>query len=552
MQDAAPVPVETDHQSLWTYVACPTLVVDQTGAIRALSASAQLLLPEAVPGTQLEAAVGWLSPVHLKLVEPAAEPESRESFTAAAPPAGRNSDAHHARLPSGEVAWSLVEDTGQVLREAQHALTREHERAEFLLEASSVLMASLNVDRCREATAQLAARDLADAAVVVAPVGPGRRMPIFYGDSTGAVEQRSVDADPTSVAGLSEALREFPPGPARRIDAATLPDWLIPTGFPRPLGSVMITPLAGHGVSAGALVLLRYAEGGVFSESDEVLARLFAARAGVALSPPRLHAEQASITRTLMRDLLPPQLQPMHGIEFAGGYMASEDYGVVGGDSYDVHPAATADAETRVVLGAVCGKGLEAALLTGKIRNTLQALTPLAADHQAVLELLNGAMLSTEHCRFATLVLASVANRDARVHLRLTSAGHLPPLIVRDDGRVQQADTCGTLIGALPNIEAQSFETTLAPGETCVLYTDGVTEARGAPLGDYMFGEERLAAALAECAGLPAEAVVERVMMLATQWIGHEVHDDIAVVAITAPRRTHLSAVDGHTRGRFA
>jgi serine phosphatase RsbU (regulator of sigma subunit) len=551
MHHGAPVEVEVDHQSLWTYVTCPTLVVDQTGAIRALSASAQSLLPEAGLGTQLEAAVGWLSPVHLRLVEPASDPDSRESFSAAGPVAGRKFDAHHALLPSGEVAWSLVEDTGQVLREAQHAVTRERERAEFLLEASSVLMASLNVDRCREATVQLAARDLADAAVVVAPAGRGRRIPIFYGDSTGAVEQRSVDADPTSVTGLSEALRGFPPVSSRWIDAATLPDWLIPSGFPHPVGSVLITPLPGHGVSAGALVLLRHAATDVFGDADEELARLFAARAGAALSAARLYADQASITRTLMRDLLPPQLQPMHGIEFAGGYRASEDYEVVGGDFYDVHPATTADGETLVVLGDVCGKGLEAAMLTGKIRNTLQALTPLAADHQAVLELLNGAMLSTEHARFATLVLASVANRDARVHLRLTSAGHLPPLIVRDDGRVEQADTCGTLIGALPNIEAQSFETTLAPGETCVLYTDGVTQARGGPLGDYMFGEERLAAALAECAGLPAEAVVERVLMLATQWIGQEVHDDIAVVAITAPRRTHLSAVDGHTRGRF-
>ena len=160
-------------------------------------------------------------------------------------------------------------------------------------------------------------------------------------------------------------------------------------------------------------------------------------------------------------------------------------------------------------------------------------------------------MLSTEHTRFATLVLASVAHRDGAVALRLTSAGHLPPLIIRDGGRVEQADTSGTLIGALPEIKAQSFETVLAPGETCVLYTDGVTEARGGPLGGYLFGEERLAAALAECASMPATAVVERVMMLATQWVGQQVHDDIAVVAITAPRRTHLSAVDGHTRGRF-
>jgi len=395
----------------------------------------------------------------------------------------------------------------------------------------------------------LAARDLADAAVVVAPAGRGRRMPIFYCDHAGTVEQRSVDADPASVPGLSEALRGFPPMPSAWIDAATLPDWLIPNGFPTPVGSVMITPLPGHGVSAGALVLLRHAGEGEFDDGEEVLARLFAARAGAALSAARLYAEQAAVTRTLMRDLLPPELHPVHGVDFAGAYRASEDYEVVGGDFYDVHPAATPDGETLVVLGDVSGKGLEAAMLTGKIRNTLQALTPLAADHQAVLELLNGAMLSAEHARFATLVLASVANRDGSVALRLTSAGHLPPLIVRNGGRVEQADTGGTLVGALPAIEARSFETTLAPGETCVLYTDGVTEARGGPLDDHMFGEQRLASALAECAGVPAAAVVERVMMLATQWVGQQ--DDIAVVAITAPHRTHLSAVDGHTRGRF-
>src|SRR5258707_6130816 len=134
MQDAAPAPVETDHKSLWTYVTCPTLVVDQTGAIRALSASAQSLLPEAGLGTQLETTVGWLSPVHLRLVEPASVPDSRESFSAAGPVAGRKFDTHHTMLPGGEVAWALVENTGQALRDAQHAMTRDHESAEFLLE----------------------------------------------------------------------------------------------------------------------------------------------------------------------------------------------------------------------------------------------------------------------------------------------------------------------------------------------------------------------------------------------------------------------------------
>jgi serine phosphatase RsbU (regulator of sigma subunit) len=545
------VGVETDLESLWTYVPCPTLVVDQTGVIRASSESAQSVLPGAISGSRLEEAAAWLSRAHQRLVKLFSGPHDRQLPFVSGSVGGRKFDAYPATLPGGEVAWSLVEDSGQVLREAQHALAREQQSAVFLLEASAVLTASLNLDRCREATAQMAARHLADAAVVVAPARRGRRMPIFCGDSSGAAEQRSVNADPTVVAGLSEALREFPPVPSRSIDPATLPDWLVPDSFAGPVGSAMITPLPGHGVSAGALVLLRHTDQAIFSESDEVLARLFAARAGAALSAARLYADQAAETRTLMRDLLPPQLQPVHGIEFAGGYRASENYEVVGGDFYDLHAAATPEDETLVVLGDVCGKGLEAAMLTGKIRNTLQALTPLAGDHEAVLELLNGAMLSTEHTRFATLVLASVANRDGEVVLRLTCAGHLPPLIVRDGGQVEQADTHGTLIGALPSIKVRSFETSLAPGETCVLYTDGVTQARGGPLGDYMFAELRLEAALAECAGMPAEAVVERVMTLATQWVGQQVHDDVAVVAITAPRRTHLSAVDGHTRGRY-
>jgi serine phosphatase RsbU (regulator of sigma subunit) len=543
--------VETDLESLWTYVPCPTLIVDQTGVVRAVSASAQSLVPAAIPGSRLEESAAWLSRAHHRLAQPATTASGRASSSVSGSVAGRKFDAHPAMLPGGQVAWSLVEDSGQVLRDAQYALTREQERAEFLLAASAVLMASVNIDRCRQATVQMAARHLADAAVVVAPASRGRRMPTFYSDSSGAVEQRSVNADPMVVAGLSEALRGFPPVPSRWVDPATLPDWLIPQGFSGPVGSVMITPLPGHGVSAGALVLLRHNDKAGFSEDEEVLARLFAARAGAALSAARLYAEQAATTRTLMRDLLPPQLESVHGIEFAGGYRASEDYEVVGGDFYDLHAAATPNDETLVVLGDVCGRGLEAAMLTGRIRNTLQALTPLAADHETVLEMLNGALLSTEHARFATLVLASVTHRDGEVFLRLTSAGHLPPLLVRDGGQVEHADTRGTLIGALPSIEVQSFETSLAPGETCVLYTDGVTEARGGSPDGHMLGQQRLEAALADCAGMPAKAVVERVMTLATQWLGEHVHDDIAVVAITAPRRTHLSAVDGHTRGRY-
>lgn len=254
-----------------------------------------------------------------------------------------------------------------------------------------------------------------------------------------------------------------------------------------------------------------------------------------------------------MRGLLPPALHQVAGVDYAGRYQATQDSERVGGDFYDVHPAdgQVDDAETLAVLGDVCGKGLDAAVPTGKIRATPQALLPMSVDHLRVLRLLNDALRTTHDARFATLVLASVQRDGAGVRLRLACGGHPAPLVVRADGKVQEADTRGTLVGALPVVEATTAEVRLAPGETCLLFSDGVTEARGGPFGDDLFGDERLQQALAECAGMPADAVVERVQMLAAQWIGSRTHDDIALLAVTAPRGQHLTAVGGQGRGRY-
>lgn len=535
MKSAATWPLD---EAAWQTVPHPVLVVDRAGIIRALSASARSVLAGAEVGVLLaETAPSWLAHAH-----------DRQASVATGTVNGRDFEARPTALPGGELAWWLIETPDRSLQNPHEALARERERAAFLDDASAVLMASLNFDRCMEATVQMAARHLADAAVVVAPTRDDRVLVVCSGPQ-GVAEHRSVEADPAEVSGLGEALRGFPPVPSRWIDPATMPDWLLPRHFAGPVGSVLITPLPGHGVPAGALVLLRRDSQSAFSESEELLARLFAARAGAALSAARLYAEQSSITRTLMRELLPPQLQRLDDFELAGGYRASADHELVGGDFYDVHPAAGPDGETLVVLGDVCGKGLEAAVLSGKIRNTLQALAPLANHHEGVLKLLNSALLSPENSRFATVVLASIARRDGQLRLRLTCAGHPAPLIVRNDGTVEQADTQGMLVGALPQFKARSTEITLAPGETCLLYTDGLSEARGGPLGAEAFGDERLIDAMAQCAGLPAEAVVERMMMLASQWVTDREHDDMAVVAITAPRQTPLGEVDGADAG---
>ncbi|MCX5384474.1 PP2C family protein-serine/threonine phosphatase [Streptomyces sp. NBC_00083] len=460
---------------------------------------------------------------------------------------GRVFEAHPTVEDGGTVLWWLVDATDHRL--AEEALRRERARTAFLGKASNLLLSSLNLDRCTHVTAQMAAEHLADAALVVAPMR-GSRLPIVSCLSEGAPVESSAAVDPETVPGLAEALQGFPPVPTRWVEPSTVPDWVLPEGF-GPAGSIVVTPLPGHGVPAGALILLRRAGGEGFTTEEEVFARLFAARAGAAMSAARLYADQSAITDVLMRELLPPALHQVSGVNFAGGYRPSEDHERIGGDFYDVHPAIAEGAPSLVVLGDVCGKGLEAAVLTGKIRNTLHALLPLADDHQRMLGLLNMALLNSHHTRFATLVLASAVREGGSVRMRVTSAGHPPPMVVRATGEVEDADTRGTLIGAIPEVRAETAELSLAPGETCVLYTDGFTEARGGPMGDVMFGEERLRRVLAECAGMPAESIVERVQMVASHWVGKGRHDDMAVVVVSAPRNHHLSAVNGHTRGRF-
>ncbi|GAB3164508.1 PP2C family protein-serine/threonine phosphatase [Amycolatopsis stemonae] len=533
---APPAPVSGDLG--WAAAPTAAIVADDTGAVRLLNDAARALFPAAGPGRPLAGTVAdWLAEAHERGSEAVVRGEAAERAFAAHP------------IPHGTaVTWWLVDETDA--RVAREALAREQERTAFLSDASAALLGSLNLERCMEVAARLAAQHLADAAMVLAPA-TGGGFPVVTCLRGGEPVRSRFEIDPDELPGLGEALQGFPPVPSRWLDPDAAPGWVLPSGFGA-AGSIVVTPLPGHGVPAGALVLLRRDDRASFTEQEELFARLFAARAGAAMSAARVFALQASITDTLMRELLPPTLEQLGGVEFAGRYRPARDGERIGGDFYDVHSAITAEGdESLAVLGDVCGKGLDAAVLTGKIRTTLRALLPMADDHARLLNLLNSTLADSRNARFVTLVLASARRDGATVRLRVTCAGHPPPLIVRADGRVEEADSHGSLIGVLPQIESTGADITLEPGETCLLYTDGIVEARGGPLGEAMFGEERLRQSLAECANMPADAVVERIQMLASQWIGRGTHDDMAVLAITAPRGQHLAAVGGHGRGRY-
>jgi serine phosphatase RsbU (regulator of sigma subunit) len=387
---------------------------------------------------------------------------------------------------------------------------------------------------------------LADAAVVVLPVNR-RQSEWMRLVRAGAVEEGMLRESVLSeVPGLGEALGGFPPIPSRWLDAAQAPAWLLPEEL-GPIGALLVTPLPGNAEPAGALILARRGPQAEFTGEDEILARIFAARAGAAISAAALYRDQVDTTAILQADLLPPELPQPDGVELIGSYQAAREALRIGGDFYDVFGPTALSGDTVIALGDVCGKGPEAAVLTGKVRQTLRALRLVEAAPERMLTVLNQALLqSGRQHRFVTLVVGSVSRSEhGRVRLTLASGGHPAPLVLRTDGTVEEVPTSGTLIGVVPQTVVHPATVELAPGELCLLYSDGLTEARGGPTGNEQYGEHRLIDALSTCRGMPGAAAVERVRQLVSDWVHGGVRDDIAMLAVRAPSRTPLSLRGG-------
>jgi stage II sporulation SpoE-like protein len=461
--------------------------------------------------------------------------------------AGRHIAGQRRSLDADHHAWYLRDRTEEINRAA--ALSAERARTAFLAEAGRRLSASLHQGRCLRTTAELAVAHLADAAVVILP--PHRRRSTWLRLTSG---ERIVDGSvPESrlsdVPGLVEVLGGFPPIPSRWLDAAQAPSWL---GLGE-IGALLVTPLPGNAEPAGALILAK--REGAFSTDDEILARIFAARAGSAISAAGLYREQVDTAAVLQADLLPPELLPMDGVELVGSYQAAREALRIGGDFYDVFEPTHPGGDTVLALGDVCGTGPEAAVLTGKVRQTLRALHLVDASPVDMLRVLNQALLqSGRQHRFVTLVVGALRRAEhGRVRLTLATGGHPPPLVLRTDGTVEEVPVSGTLIGAVTETVVHPAEVELAPGELCLLYSDGLTEARGGPTAVDQYGEARLRSALSTCQGLPATATVERVRQLVSDWMHGGARDDIAMLAVRAPVRTALSLRDGgQTQSSFA
>jgi serine phosphatase RsbU (regulator of sigma subunit) len=264
--------------------------------------------------------------------------------------------------------------------------------------------------------------------------------------------------------------------------------------------------------------------------AELALAIELGARAGIAVENARVHAARSHIAATLQRSLLPPRLPVIPGLTIAARFRAAGDTAEVGGDFYDLFPAGDG---WMVVIGDVTGKGPEAAATTSLARFTMRTAAMYEKTPASVLARLNATLVSDpDHRQICTAVCARIEPVDGgTVRVSIACGGHPPPLLC-GHGDVREAGRPGSLLGAFDEGVWTEEVVTLGGGESLVLFTDGVTDARGA--GAERFGSARLVTALRDAQGLAADEVAGLVDAALEAFERGQQRDDVALLVLRA------------------
>ena len=193
----------------------------------------------------------------------------------------------------------------------------------------------------------------------------------------------------------------------------------------------------------------------------------------------------------IQRGLLPRQTPEIPGLQLAG---RSAPCRSVGGDYFDFFPLA--DGRIAFLVADVAGKGLSAALLMSNLQARVQALMEVETDIARLVTRLNHSLkANTPDNKFITGFFAILDPRTGS--MTYTNAGHNPPVLVRRNGKAELLTAGGPVLGILPNIPYLGGQTILAPGESLVLYSDGVSEAPNSAGEE--FGEDAIAQIALAC-----------------------------------------------------
>jgi PAS domain S-box-containing protein len=263
-------------------------------------------------------------------------------------------------------------------------------------------------------------------------------------------------------------------------------------------------------------------------QAEAEVERLLRAEQEARMIAELAQSHSAHVASTLQSSLIPPRLPEVPGLRSAAYFRAAGMY-EVGGDFYDMFQ--TPSGAWAAAIGDVMGKGPQAAAVTALTRYTVRAATMTGLGPVDALRTLNRALLAHDTATQCTLAYALLEPGPEGVAVTLVCGGHPPGLVRRSDGHVEEFGAGGMLLGAFDEPTLRPAATTLAPGDTLLLYTDGVTDMR---TPDGYLGADRLAQLMAGAPAGPPEAIVEHLRRNTVDVPGHEVHDDVAMLAVQA------------------
>ena len=245
-------------------------------------------------------------------------------------------------------------------------------------------------------------------------------------------------------------------------------------------------------------------------------------------------AGRVALALTLEESLLPPPLAGIPGLQVAARYAAAGTGAEVLADFCDVFPSA--GGTWGLVVGDVCGKGSVAAKATALARHTLRTAARRQTRPSLLLAHLNQMLLDwpTGDPRFLTAIYAAVRPVHGGAAVRISSAGHPLALVRTAIGRVHEFGRPGTLLGVLARPELHDARRLLRPGDSLIMFSDGVTEARGRLTGD-LYGDERLRSLAARLGDLTAAAMADAIWSATMTFSGERLSDDIVALVMKVP-----------------
>lgn len=424
-------------------------------------------------------------------------------------------------------------------RQAERTARREQRRSQLLLGMSEAFAGATTAVQVEQAIRGIVARGMGASASYLALVDPDRRGVTFVTAGpdrapTGRQARsprraRIEDALPVCEVARTGKPQFFSGGPEM---VALYPRL---AGLLDDDGACSLLPVHAEG-RVVAVVCTRWAEQRAHDPDTESLATTLAPYVAHALDRIALLEARRQVSTTLQAALLtaPPAVA---NLDIATTYEPATRTDQVGGDWYDV--VAVDDDTTLLMIGDVTGHDMQAAAQMGQLRSMLRALAWSHDETPSILlTLLDRANHQLGPRAGATAVVVRLerlpmvgehGHKPGTYAVTWSNAGHPPPLVLRQNGSVEVLDPrSDLLLGVLPGSERADHATMLLPGETLLLYTDGLVERRGELLADRiaLLAETFGRTAAAATSTLPAALV--RALVAAPQG------DDVAVLAVRA------------------